>query len=680
MATMDLFLPIPELEFPKAASRSLDEDSRNWTQAVLAEAYKSCPAIAEFAATVVFSEKDDSQGYAFGNIVLEATVDSPLAATRVGGAKAQRAVVPVIIKNYQLLPLDVFMDSQGRAFPLTDARLREALFRPEVGEAVTADQGDTSLYNLLYPLGRIGGGTFGGGFGAGGSGGMTTILGNGMKFASDADYSLLGELASTMHAPDVRRLTSALEDEATKEAALSNSAMTACLRHVAEVEESALTSADSLIKAAAAMIATDVHQIGYSEELGSYWVKSASSRGYSPTPDHILDRGQLLKLAGEAVVRKVDLEGTVVLNGDNGAAPDDDDSSTWKIIGAPGIYRTRSSDGTELLGWVLPNLVDLDGTKMPQAVFTNGSSSMVQDQIMGSQVSTGVDLPNDKPTGIGVFYASGAGVEATVPLNVIAKVKGKDGETAYEVKTMMGQQATLRLVPGLLRLEEVDGELFLPENAKFIRLDRGEPIALASSPEELRGSSTKKTASISVRGDGLGEYIMTWDGLPKLASVFSRRLDHDSAAFAMALAGVPAHDVMNKLAAADRGPVRDVPARDIVMFADRLAEAKVAGASMASIIAGLKQSLVKEAAALPSAMTVDAVLSLGFLNPENVRLFLSRLPYLEKALSMLCEMVVASRLGLASVPEGAASRAARGLDAVVTGLRGLALLETDQAS
>ena len=89
---------------------------------------------------------------------------------------------------------------------------------------------------------------------------------------------------------------------------------------------------------------------------------------------------------------------------------------------------------------------------------------------------------------------------------------------------------------------------------------------------------------------------------------------------------------------------------------------------------------MKEAAVLPDVMTVDAVLSLGFINSENVRMYASRTPYLEKCLSMVCELLLGARIGLTEISEFAAARCARALDETIQGLKALALRDVREGA
>jgi hypothetical protein len=86
----------------------------------------------------------------------------------------------------------------------------------------------------------------------------------------------------------------------------------------------------------------------------------------------------------------------------------------------------------------------------------------------------------------------------------------------------------------------------------------------------------------------------------------------------------------------------------------------------------LRHSLFKEAAVITDPQAVDVVLSLGFINPENITTFLDYLPELDAGQSKLCELLVASRLGLSEVPEGALEKSIRATEEVLEGLKTVA--------
>ena len=83
---------------------------------------------------------------------------------------------------------------------------------------------------------------------------------------------------------------------------------------------------------------------------------------------------------------------------------------------------------------------------------------------------------------------------------------------------------------------------------------------------------------------------------------------------------------------------------------------------------------VKLAAALRNQNdTVDTVLSLGFVSPENIQAYLDNTGLLEDCIGKLAEMLIGVRIGLPDVKEGAVLSAMRNMDKVLSGLKELSL-------
>ena len=91
-------------------------------------------------------------------------------------------------------------------------------------------------------------------------------------------------------------------------------------------------------------------------------------------------------------------------------------------------------------------------------------------------------------------------------------------------------------------------------------------------------------------------------------------------------------------------------------------------AKVASVI---RLDLVKEAAVLNNAETVDSVLSLNFITPENVQGYLDALPVFEESASKLAELLIGVRLGLSDIPEPAVASSLSGIERAITGLKKL---------
>jgi hypothetical protein len=87
--------------------------------------------------------------------------------------------------------------------------------------------------------------------------------------------------------------------------------------------------------------------------------------------------------------------------------------------------------------------------------------------------------------------------------------------------------------------------------------------------------------------------------------------------------------------------------------------------------ATLRKDLVKEASALDDPESVDVVLSLNFVNEDNLIDYIDNIGIMKKIISKLASMLIASRMGLAEIDEGAVKKAMEGLDSVVTGLENI---------
>jgi hypothetical protein len=112
----------------------------------------------------------------------------------------------------------------------------------------------------------------------------------------------------------------------------------------------------------------------------------------------------------------------------------------------------------------------------------------------------------------------------------------------------------------------------------------------------------------------------------------------------------------------------------VTTFKDSFQKAKTAAAEYLKSLPNLRAYLLKEAAQLEDPTSVDKILSVGFINSENVTIFASYVPEFEAVIRKLAELLVATRMGLNSVDEGALQRSMIHLDKVVAGLKTLSNL------
>lgn len=659
--------------FEKKASSPLEEDPALWGRQVLVELFRQVPEAAEYSPQFMMYKMDEEQGFGLGSVILKSVVDSALRTPERN--PGPQAIVPVIIENYRLKPMDVMYGGNGKALPLTADRIKQTLFRPDMFESMASESDLGSLYNVFYPPGRSDN-SFGSGYGqplGGSTGGMNTVYGPGMQ----GKYSMLEAVGPTLLAPDLQKLATTMEGHPHYlEAMQGNEAFLGAVQTLADYQKMASDGSTDYMKSAAGFAPITVTQIGYDEDAEQYWVKSASSRAYS-TPHVVwLDRAEFLKLAGEEATKRVDTEGTVTMtHAPSVEAPEISTTEVkWEPVTSPGVYRVKTPTGAELTGWVIPSLVDVDGHTVPLAVFSNGSATAVQDIILGVRVAESQHLPLATPKGQGLFFVTTAdGIRGTIPLTVKGSEAAMDGSDAYHVVTNLGQKATVRMVEGLRSIVASKGELLLPAHAGFMALS-GENLPLASSPDQVMKVSSAETA-ISALWLNDGTVRLQYRNLPKLASTSPATVSIPEAFWHMGLAGMSAKhaaDVMTESASTGYAATA-YGVHDVTLLSDIAGGVREKAASNTHRIFAMREDLLKEASVLPTSSTVDAVLSLQFLNSENIRMFISKLPYLEECLNTLCELLIAQRLGLQQLPEGALTRAVRGLDAAIGSLRGMAM-------
>lgn len=673
---MSLFTHVEPLFPTKVAAMPLDEDPAKWSAQILQELFRQCPESSEYNPQVVMLRQDPQQGFAMGVVVVSGQTDSALSQSGNEQPTSKKALVPVIIKNSELCPLDLVMTQDRKLYPLTGPRLREALFRPNTFDVMTDDQGDNSLYSMFYPPGRGGIGSSSG-FAGGAGDSVGYMYGPGMKQASKVAMknSILMAIGPTLSQHDLDALGEKIATEV-PEQLKANPSFMAVIAHLSDFDGRLMSNgdADILMDKAASYAGIDVAQFGWDVARETYWMKTASRSLYALHRDDIT-RGELLKFAGEEIAGKVDTEGTTTIaEPAAGAQPFDTSAEKWEIIEKPGIYKVRSGQN-EFVGWVLPSLVDFDGISIPMAVFTNGAIASVQAQIAGVKVADpGFALPSAPPKGSGLFYvATPNGIQATVPVKIVGDEAAMDGSNVVHAVSLTGQPVRIKLVEGLKAMVPGQEECSLPASARFLPLNSEAAVPLMDEVEATKQASMAQPWIAIRHGGDIIDF--TFHDLPGLAVSTPKVASLDDAVFTLCAAGmspVNAHAVIKK---AERSMRTEhiIGVHDVRPVGQMLADVEKAASTKVASVHALRHDLVKEASVLPDIQTVDSVLSLNYLNPENIRVYVSKLPYLDRALNTVCELTLFSRLGMTEVPEHASARAARALDETIQGLKGLAM-------
>jgi hypothetical protein len=658
--TQPLFLH-HDLTFQKiAVETQLPEDPNQWPNEILDEVYRQVPYVADFDLDVNMDRVDGERGFGFGHIEVGSKSEAP-ATSKPGELEAagiRKVRIPVIIKESRLQPFDVLITDDSKMLPLTEQRLRQALFRPQAFDVTSRSPGDPSIINQLFPPYRQNYGFAGGG---------TTV---GTKVSSDR--SLLEVALVRAHESDLDAFKSSLQDHATKLAFSGNHAAHQAIEMIAEARPSGLDKQASIRE----LVAPTVWQL--SRMGGGYLLKTASHHYWEPV-EEVLDRGAAVARCGYKTVLAADLDGSVTSADQPGVKDEAEaEAPAVELVGEAGRYQVETEDGQPLQGLVIPNLLDIDGVEKPIALFTDGQNSAVQADIAGTPMGPADQIGGvsaAEATGYGCFYSVVSGTPtATIPFNIKASYQGPAG-VIQMAESFDGRPVEFSIQPAIQAPSAVDGTLMIPDSWTWLPLGSSESVALVGSPPDVgkQASLIRYMTSVELRAGGPDSFSISGQHVEKLAGEERNFLSQDDALFLLGGLGADLQQAQAKMAQAYSGfrPVQVRVGRTIKTAEEVRGESSIRASNYLSRTPTFRHRLWKEAAVIPDPVAVDTVLSLGFLNPENVAAFIGYLPVIDEAQRRMCELLIASRLGLTHVPTPALEKSIRATEEVVEGLRSM---------
>jgi len=419
------------------------------------------------------------------------------------------------------------------------------------------------------------------------------------------------------------------------------------------------------------------------EAGGGYTVKQANHRCFAPrTTVHTVHdvRDMLPKDAFE----KLSSSGRVTITlGVGDTTPSRVEEAS--IVKVAGLYRV-SSGGASVDGFVVPHVVDFHGKPLGYQMFMGDASHSMQEKVAGVYIGQAT-LPDIRPQGIGVFiYQDGPAAVAYEPVNVLQHVKVAGVVSYLCTRMSTGEALKVSVVPGLQKAAFVgDGQLAIPESLTFFPLRGDTSQKVSSTPHAATLQQQQKIASTSATlvSDGSCYQLRG-----EMAAAFSQEmLDDAQAEFALCSLGLTEKQASDAMRAARSSGTEMVPVvREVLLETSRSVQELTKAASARVDVESLRVDLTKELALLTSTRaeamwktasvifakdTSDAILSLGFVTPENASLYVNYLPELEKVAGKLAELLIASRLGMDDVRESSARNAMTQVNSVIRGLETL---------
>ncbi len=631
--TKPLFSPAA-VQFEKVAfSTKLDEDSSSWPSGILKEAYKQLPYLHKYEADIDLDRVDESRGYAVGKMLVYPARMKKHAASSEG----RLVSFPVIVRDRELAPFDVY-NHQDSMQPESEDGVNEVLFRPGAfeGSAPTGRFGDVDLQRQTTP-----------------PRGTNRYHGSMSKMSS---VSLWNAALPTFSAEDVEDFKADLREDTP-------------LRNAFITTDSLREKVSDLVKHAESSSWTvEPTTIQIRRQGIGYAVKTASHKAYAPV-ESTISRFEAQDMLSDKHMSELLEQGHITITIDP-IHLDGSSEKTAQEANRAGVYTTYSG-GKEVTGLVVPKMVSLSGDTLDSQAFFGASSHSIQEKIAGVWKKD-LEISGDEPRGPGSFvYQEGSMAYATEPVEILNRFEVAYGEekiASYSGKTLYsGKPLTITVVPGLKKVAFAsEQDVAIPENFSFVSFN-GKQQEVASSVDTVNAFSLKKTAgvnSVELISDGAAYSIRGPN-----SSVFSGEIMGGvDAEFALSSLGLSKEQIKGSMkVAAEKGSVAISDTRAVISRESFLSQVEAIRPSVGSV----KVDLTKEASVIVDKETVDAILSLRFVTPENVGVYVDYIPELEKVSSKLAELLVASRLGMDEVRESAAKNAMTQVSSVIRGLEDL---------
>jgi len=381
----------------------------------------------------------------------------------------------------------------------------------------------------------------------------------------------------------------------------------------------------------------------------------------------------------------------------------EDHASDIKVFGS---YKVQDKNGVFHTGVVIPNVIDFNMKKKGGQIFFSLNKSSFQDKIVG--IPTGKEplqfLKFREPTigSTGVFVThNGKNALTTIPVTIRSmadfegnehivamdlngrKIKIKYGGYIPENKRKNEFDASMG---GLKNIAKVKDYYIVPRRFKFLHLDNFTELAEDAKTMSLKLASKKMSAApIRVIHTGANQFALKGPDMTKMASMCkwdSSNLSASQAVFLLAGKKCPLVKAAEALRVAGshigETSIHGLPA---TKYAGQVTENTVKIAEdFVKTIKNIRVNLIKEASSIEDSQVVDAALSLNFVNPDNIDKFIGFVPLFEQASKGLAQTLLASRLGITEIPEQATAGAMNKIMEVVKGLKRLKSLEEKTAS
>jgi hypothetical protein len=688
-------------QFRRVQYKKLSDNVREWQEEIGALVSEKLPKDLGLSVTMVFQNVNEEKGYAVGSAIAK-------------NANSDKSIgVPVVVKSWHLAPIDLFF-SEGKIYPLTDKNIAKAFFQNSLGAGLATAKKPPNMADDSFAENR------------------TPPLGG--KYSYSSPLSMINLLEGTLGAKDLSMMKEAVANQPALLAAFhKRGTFDVLCKFAAENPKQDMQDKINSKRAIAlftikkdgpdayrlysaldevydpSMVSTDRQGIKHLLEL-----KRSELWDYEKDPLHSIDQ------YGEFTIEPPKSPYGAEVDGPSGDASLGQHKNPWvfdplqdnrsvNTIDTFGRYGVRDADGVLAKGWVIPNVVGFDGNPVSTKLFLGKALSAIQGRICGISLKDDDDdvglEPEAPDTGkIGtLIYREGDRVMATTPFQVTSVTVYK-GIRSLGICDYKGVCANLIISPnmtGIVRVKDAQKSSMGPllgsgvnylvsAKMSFVRMPR--LCSVSESPDEFNKLTIDHLDSDPVKvASSNGRYILRGGAIPKYAAEppkgrngrfekvafdFNSLARHE-ATFLLRSWGLDHEKTAEVLDKANHHIHLEVHHLNFKPLPSEVKTASVHPARR-KIISSMRTpvtELMKIAANIEDAQSVDSVLGLGFINEENITRFASAKPMLWEVCHMLGKLLLASRMGMEDIPEEAARSALNHMQRVIEGLDKLQMLE-----
>jgi len=649
----------PGKEKTAAPSVTLSDDPAMWPKELISALLERAPYLGQYAIDQQTLGQDDRRGYAYGffNVTAKGAPDlRPSDGAPNVPAAAPKGVtlrVPFIVQRRRMKPLHVFIDpASGKMYPLAQHRVDRLLYSPSTFAQANSGVGV----------------------------GSSTLSGSGMYPDAPGDDMAGGSIGGRTKQASLCSLVGMTISPSRKEKIASMVMADPELLHFVESNASFKDHLLGFINAKSkeASAITDAIRKGLPTDAvllektaDGYRMQSACARAYT---DDVMEIPFADQAAVPADLRKeADANGYAIRCR---APANPTDAPTPLKIKTAGAYMVQTSTSRVEPALVFTHVEDLDGNSRGGLLVKTASGHAYVDEAYGYPTdnvpSTLTDISwAELPRGEGFFIktASAGSPVASSPVNLKFYEESDKTYAHYESGLEAGKIMISATLPENGAIKLASGLYGMHPNALVGFIPLGAKINLASTAglaEKLASAHSYKKEVVITHSDG--EYTLDGPPVEKLGHR-TQFTTEPRAAFNLALVGVSPLLAKTKMAEARlHGRTTMLVPHTAELYTTQQTMAKVAAAKLMPHFPEKDFSLLKVAAKLQDDNTVDAVLGLNFITPENLTIFIEHIPLLENATNKLSELLIASQLGVSDIPESAVVRALSALEAITAGL------------